>query len=568
MLWFFCASNLWAQEAAVEPIIAARPTQGEAETVEGRQGMVVASEPIAVKEALRVLKKGGNAVDAAVTLGLVLAVTMPRAGNLGGGGFMVLALKNGKMGAIDYREKAPLAATETMFLDQAGEPDPQKSRFSALSSGVPGTVAGLHLALSRYGTLTWTEALAPAIRLAEEGFIVSPTFAAALKKREEMLKQWPSTKKVFFQWGEPYEAGDLLKQPDLAKTLKLLAKEGPSAFYKGKIARQIVAQMENTGGIITAEDLALYYPALRRPVRGVYKGYEILSMGPPSSGGVHVIQILNILEGFRLKRFGHNSAKGVHVLAEAMKYAYADRSRYMGDIDFVRVPVRKLTNQGYANRQRVKINLKRAKPSKRIRPTRIRGYESTETTHFSVIDRWGNAVANTTTLNFSFGNGMVVEGAGFLLNNEMDDFSAKPGARNAYGLVGGKANRIEAKKRMLSSMSPTIVRKKGKVVLITGSPGGSQIISTTVQVILNVLEHRMSLGKAVAAPRMHHQWFPDELRLEVGFAPKVIQKLKRMGHKVVVGASMGAANSIYRNGRTGKYYGVADPRRSGLALGY
>jgi len=555
---------------AQQPIIAGSdqfPVTGKREPVKAKQGMVVASEPLAAKEALKVLKKGGNAVDAAVTLGLVLAVTLPRAGNLGGGGFMLIAKKNGRVAALDFREKAPLAATEDMFLDSEGNPNPDKSRFSALASGVPGTVAGMHLALLRYGTISWPEALAPAIRLAEEGFLVSEEFAIELKRREEMLKKWPSTEKIFFNWGKPYQAGDNFKQPDLAKTLRLLAKEGPDAFYKGEIAERIVRQMEKTGGLITMEDLKLYYPALRRPIRGVFREHEILSMGPPSSGGTHVIQILNILENYKLRRLGQKSARHTHYLAEAMKYAYADRAKYMGDMDFVRVPLTKLTSQSYANRQKRRISSKRATPSKKIYPQGVRPKESTNTTHYSIVDHWGNAVSTTTTLNFSFGNGMVVDGTGFLLNNQMDDFSAKPGTANAYGLIGSKANKIEPKKRMLSSMSPTIVRRRGQVVLVTGSPGGSRIISTTTQVILNVLEHRMNIQQAVDAPRMHHQWMPDLLRLEEGFDEKTIDRLKSLGHKVEISRPMGAAQSIYRD-KKGRLFGASDPRRGGLAIGY
>lgn len=529
--------------------------------------MVVASEPLAAKEALAVLKEGGNAIDAAVTMGFVLAVTMPRAGNLGGGGFMLVNLKSGKVVSIDYREKAPIAATADMFLDKDGNPDPEKSRFSPLSAGVPGSVAGMHLALKRYGTISWAAAIAPAIALAEDGFEVSESFAGELKRREKVLERWPSTKEVFFKRGRPYEAGEWFKQPDLAKTLKLIAEKGPEAFYRGEIADQIVATMAKHGGLITKKDLQLYYPAFRVPIRGMYRGYDIFSMGPPSSGGVHLIQILNILEGYSINKMGHNKAQTVHVMAEAMKYAYADRSKYMGDMDFVKVPLSKLTNQRYADNQRKKIKKSKATPSSKIRPTRIRGYEGPNTTHFSIIDSKGNAVSNTTTLNFSFGSGIVVEGAGFLLNNEMDDFSAKPGVANAYGLIGGSANKIEPKKRMLSSMSPTIVKKRGKLVLLTGSPGGSRIITTVTQVVMNVIDHKMNIQEAVNAPRMHHQWMPDILRLEEGFNEKTVNKLKEKGHEVEVKGTMGAAASIMV-GPNGLYYGASDPRRDGLAIGY
>ncbi|MFQ5586942.1 MAG: gamma-glutamyltransferase, partial [Thermodesulfobacteriota bacterium] len=481
--------------------------------VEGKRGMVVAGEPVAARIGLDVLKRGGNAVDAAVTIGFVMAVTLPRAGNIGGGGFMLIySAKTGEVIAVDYRERAPATAHRDMFLDGDGNVESSLSRFSHLSAGVPGTVAGLAVALERYGTISLAEALKPAIKLAKEGFLVTPELSSAIKSQAERLRKWPSTREVFFRPdGSFYEPGDLLVQRDLAKTLKAIARRGARAFYEGKVADLIVSEMKANGGLITKKDLRGYRPVVRQPVHGTYRGYDIYSMSPPSSGGVHIVQILNILEGYDVGSLGHNSAASIHLMSEAMKRAYADRSRYLGDPDFVDVPVEGLTSKGYAARLRGEIESRKASDSKDISPGLPPGYESSETTHFSVVDGEGNAVSNTYTINFSFGSGIVVEGAGFLLNNEMDDFSAKPGVPNAYGLIGGTANAIGPRKRMLSSMSPTIVLKEGKPFIVTGSPGGSRIITTTLQVIMNVIDHGMNIQEAVNAARVHHQWLPDEI---------------------------------------------------------
>ena len=553
-------------------IVAAAPAiAGERDTpVQAKSAMVVAGEPAAAGIGLEVLKNGGNAVDAAVTIGFVMAVTLPRAGNIGGGGFMLIySAKSGKVIAVDYRERAPASAHRDMFLDDDCNPDSDLSRFSHLSAGVPGTVAGLALALKKYGTISLKEALAPAIKIAEEGLPVTPAFSDAIKSNSELLGKWASTRAVFFKPdGSFYEPGDVFVQKDLADTLKAVAGEGVKAFYQGKIADLIVAEMEPNGGLITREDLKNYQPVIREPVKGAYRGHDIYSMPPPSSGGVHIVQILNILEGYHLPSLGPNSPKSIHFMAEAMKMAYADRSRYLGDPDFVKVPVEGLTDKKYAGTLRRRIKAGRATDSKDISPGSPPGYESGETTHFSVVDSKGNAVSNTYTINFGFGSGIVVEGAGFLLNNEMDDFSAKPGVPNAYGLVGGAANAIEPGKRMLSSMSPTIVLKNNKPFIITGSPGGSRIITTTLQVIMNVIDHGMNIQEAVNAPRVHHQWLPDELRVEKGISARTIKKLKRMGHKVVVKEKMGAASSILIDSKGGNLYGAADPRRDGVAVGY
>ncbi|OGG93526.1 MAG: gamma-glutamyltransferase [Candidatus Lambdaproteobacteria bacterium RIFOXYD12_FULL_49_8] len=560
-LVLFWTGSLWAQEPVIKP----QSLQTVSKAV-GKKYMAVSSDPIATKIGAEVLAKGGNAVDAAVTMGFVMAVTYPSAGNLGGGGFMLVSAPK-YSAALDYRERAPLRAHKDMFLGADGEPDPELSRHNHLASGVPGTVAGLALALHRWGTLSLKDALAPAIALAEKGFVVDANLAETLGARKDQLARWPATKKIFFKGDQPYKEGELLVQADLAKTLKLIALKGTEGFYKGETAKLIAQQMAEQGGLIDLLDLKGYVPAIRKPVEGTYKGYEVLSMPPPSSGGVHLIQLLNILESFQVERLGPNRTQTIHLMTEAMKLVYADRSRYLGDADFVKVPVTKLISKGLARDEARRISRTTATPSAQIAPIRIGGYESTQTTHFSVIDAKGMAVSNTYTLNLSFGSGIVIAGTGVLMNNEMDDFSAKPGSTNAYGLIGGRANEIAPKKRMLSSMSPTIVRRNKKVVLVTGSPGGSHIITTTLQVILNVLDHQMVLERAVTQPRMHHQWLPDELWVEPGFDPEVLNDLTKKGHQIVQSRYLGAANSIHWNSKTGQLTGVADPRLGGLALG-
>lgn len=536
--------------------------------VQGKEGMVVTSHFLATQSAQEVLKNGGNAIDAAVTAAFSLAVTQPRSGNIGGGGFMLISSEEkDTVVSIDYREKAPAKATVDMFLDKEGNADSNVSRYSHLATGVPGTVAGLAMALEQYGTISLKEAIAPAIKLAQDGFIVTPRFSDGLKKKEKLLKRWPSSKKIFYKAdGSYYEPGDLFVQKDLAATLSRIAEHGIKEFYQGKTAELLVAEMAKHGGLISMEDMKNYAPVFRAPVHGTYRGYHIYSMSPPSSGGTHVVQILNILEGYPISEYGHNSAQTIHLMAEAMKLAYADRSQYLGDGDFVNVPLKVLTSKKYAASLREKINPTKATASATIAPGKILPYESNETTHFSIVDKFGNAVSNTYTINFSYGSGIVVEGAGFLLNNEMDDFSAKPGVPNAYGLLGGEANKIEPNKRMLSSMSPTIVKKEGKNFLVTGSPGGSRIITTTLQVIMNVIDHGLNIQSSVAASRIHHQWLPDLLRVEEGLSRDTVKILGEMGHTVIKKPAMGAIQSIMV--KDGMMYGGADPRRStGLAAG-
>jgi gamma-glutamyltranspeptidase/glutathione hydrolase len=536
----------------------------------GPNGMVVSQEAKATRIGVEILERGGNAVDAAVAVGFALAVTLPRAGNLGGGGFMLVHLaERDETVAIDYRETAPAAATRDMFLDEKGEPDPRKSRDSGLSVGVPGTVRGLALAHERYGSgqFTLADLIAPAERLAQDGIAVEDDLADSLPQAAGRLGRFPATRAVFFKGDQPYGRGERLLQADLANTLAAIAQEGPDAFYKGGIAGNIAAAVQAAGGLMTVQDLAAYEAVIRQPVRGTYRGHDIVSMPTPSSGGIHLIQILNILEGFDLASLGAGSADAVHLLAEAMKPAYADRATWLGDPERVKVPVRGLTAKRYAEALRAAIDLKRARPADEIKAGDPLPHEADQTTHFSVVDRHGNAVANTYTLNFSYGLGLVAEGTGVLLNNEMDDFSAKAGAQNAYGLVGGETNSVAPGARPLSSMTPSFVFRDGRLLLVTGSPGGSRIISTVLQVIVNVLDFRMNLAEAVAAPRVHHQWRPDALLVETGLSPDTLHLLRERGHKVVVGSTSGSANSILI-GPEGRL-GAADPRQRGtLAAGH
>ena len=526
------------------------------------EGMVVSQRMIASKVGAEILAQGGNAVDAAVATGLALAVVLPRAGNLGGGGFMVIYLKEeDKTIAIDYREKAPSAATRDLFLDENGDYDRKKAQFSLLSAGVPGSVAGFHHALTRYGTLTWEEVLQPAIALAEDGFVIPHDLANTLasKRYRERLSADPAAAKVFFKKNkEIYSAGEILVQKDLAWTLKQLSQNGPEAFYSGDIAKLIVKEMERNGGLITLQDLKNYNVAERQPLVGDYKGYKVVSMPPSSSGGTHLIQMLNMLEGFPIKEMGFGSADTIHILAEVMKRAYADRSKYLGDSDFYKVPS-SLTSKKYAKALNKEISLDQVTPSNEVSPGNPYPYESPDTTHFSVMDSYGNAVSNTYTLNFSYGSGKMIPGTGMLINNEMDDFSSKPGTPNGYGLLGSEANAIEGNKRPLSSMTPTIIFKDQKPYMVFGSPGGSRIITTVLQVALNVMEHEMNIAQAVHSPRMHHQWLPEVLMLEKGFGSDTEKLLESKGYKLYQSSTMGSVQAIVKEGNY--FYGSADPRR-------
>jgi len=532
-------------------------------------GMVASQQALATEAGVRVLREGGNAIDAAVTVGFVLAVTLPRAGNLGGGGFMLIHLgSSSRTVAVDYRETAPRNAGRDMFLDPDGQVDNETARYSYRAVGVPGTVAGMALILERYGTISLPRALAPAIRLAEEGFPVDRGLHESLIAVRPRMAASPASMAIFYpNEGMPPAIGEKLVQKDLAWSLRMIAEQGPAAFYTGPIAEKFLADLGAHGGLITAGDLAGYKPVIREPIRGHYRGFEILSMPPPSSGGVHIIQMLNLLEPYPLAKLGHNSAATIHMMAQSMKLAFADRAVHLGDPDFVSVPATGLISRAYADSLRTLIDPERDTPSSRIRAGHPHDFESNETTHYSVMDDQGNMVANTYTLNLSYGTKFTAKGTGILLNNQMDDFSAKPGTPNAYGLIGGRANAIEPGKRMLSSMSPTLVLKEGKPYLASGSPGGSRIITTTLQVIMNVIDHGMNIAAATNAVRIHHQWQPDKLRIEAGLNRDTVRLLEEKGYPVVTKNAMGGTQSILY--RDGLFFGASDPRRSGgLAKGY
>ncbi|HKM98296.1 MAG TPA: gamma-glutamyltransferase [Buttiauxella sp.] len=560
--------------SAAPPPVAAPVSYGvEADIhhpVQAQNGMVASQDSLATQVGVDILKQGGNAVDAAVAVGFALAVTHPQAGNIGGGGFMMLRTKDGKTTAIDFREMAPEKASRDMFLDAQGNADSKKSLTSHLASGTPGTVAGFSMALEKYGTLPLNKVIQPAIKLAQEGFTVNDALAEDLKiYGAEVLPNHPNSKAIFWKAdGAPLQKGDKLLQTNLAKSLEMIAENGPDAFYKGAIADQIAEEMANNGGLISKVDLANYKAVERTPISGDYRGYQIFSMPPPSSGGIHIVEILNILENFDLAKYGFGSANAMQLTAEAEKYAYADRSEYLGDPDFVKVPWQALTSKAYAKSLAEQIDINKARPSSEIKPGTLAPYESNQTTHFSVVDKDGNAVAVTYTLNTVFGSGIVAGNTGILMNNQMDDFSAKPGVPNVYGLVGGDANAVGPHKRPLSSMSPTIVVKDGKTWLVTGSPGGSRIITTVLQMVMNTIDYGMNVAEATNAPRFHHQWLPDALRVEKGFSPDTLNLLKDKGQKVEVKEVMGSTQSIMV-GTDGMLYGASDPRSvDDLTAGY
>ena len=556
--------------ALVAAIAVAHLRGASHEPVRARHGMVGSTDEFASRAGLHILQHGGNAIDAAVAVGFALAVTHPAAGNLGGGGFMVIRMADGRETTIDYREVAPAGALRDMFLDSAGEPVSDRSLVGPLASGVPGSVAGMALAHRRYGRLPLAVVMAPAIALARDGFDVSWALADSLKSAQSLLARFPGSARAFQRADATMPGpGDRLVQRDLATTLTLIAEQGPDAFYKGAIADLIAAEMARSGGLITKADLAAYTPRERPPIIGTYRGYRVISMPPPSSGGIALVQLLNILESFPLADYGHNSSRAIHLVAEAARRVYADRSEWLGDPDFFKVPVTGLLSRRYADTLRSGISETRATPSQEVKPGQPRDFEQSDTTHYSVVDAEGNAVATTTTLNGSYGSGQIVAGAGFLLNNEMDDFSAKPGTPNMFGLIGGEANAVGPGKRMLSSMTPTILVKDGKTRLVVGSPGGSRIITTVLQVVLNVLDFKMNVQEAVDAPRFHHQWLPDAIRLErQGFPADVVTALEAMGHTTEVGDDMGDVHAIMIDEATGLRLGASDPRLDGRTLGY
>ena len=527
-------------------------------------GMVVSTQPLADMAGQAILDNGGNAIDAAVAVGYALAVVHPQAGNIGGGGFAVIHTSDGNDYALDFREIAPAAATRDMYLDEQGNVIPLNSTRTYKAAGVPGTVAGMSAMLDRFGTKKLDEVMAAAINLAEKGYPISERQAGVLAANHNKLSKFPTGRKYFLKAdGTDYKAGEIFVQSDLAETLKRIAAEGPKGFYAGKTAELIEADMKANDGLITREDLAKYEVKWREPSTAYYRGYKITSMCPPSSGGAIIAEILNVMENADMRTlWAASPAQALHVMAEAMRQAYADRSEYMGDPDFVNVPVAELTSKEYAKKIYDRINPTKATPSDFVRPGLTQLHEGTNTTHYSVVDKFGNAVAITYTINETWGSGAAVEGAGFMLNNEMDDFSIKPGVPNVYGLVGGDANSIAPFKRPLSSMSPSIVSKDGKTILVVGSPGGSRIITTTLQVIANVIDRRMAINAAVSAPRYHMQWLPDELRLEPGngLTNKDVEELVSMGYKLSLQGFMGDVNAIMIDPETGKITGSHDTR--------
>ena len=554
-------STLPAMPAADAPII---DYQNRYLPAYGKAGMVVSPEALAGEIGLAILKEGGNAVDAAVATGFALAVTLPRAGNIGGGGFMLIHLaETNEQVFVDYRETAPAAATRDMFLKEDGSVDQSKAYFSHQAAGVPGTVAGLIHAQERFGKLTLKQVIQPAIDLAEKGFATPLALHMSLNARAERLAENAEAKRIYLQGGEAAPApGTLLRQSDLASTLKRVRDKGADGFYKGETAELIAGDMAANGGLITTEDLAGYRALERPPVRGTFRDFEIVSVAPPSSGGVHVLQMLNILEPYPLESYGHNSAAYLHRVIESMKLAYADRSRYMGDPDQTVIPTEALISKEYGAERRTLIDAERAKSAEEIGPGNPVPTESPDTTHYSVADAEGNVVANTYTLNFSFGSHIVVPGTGVLLNNEMDDFAAKAGAANAYGLVQGEANTIAPGRRPLSSMTPTLVFKDGQPWLAAGSPGGSLIITTVLQTLLNAMVFDMNIATAVAAPRVHNQWMPDRTLVEPGISADTQRLLEEWGHNLSpTRRTIGRSNSLMID--EGWMQGFADMRRPG-----
>ena len=528
------------------------------------RGMVSGPEKLASEAGLAMLKKGGNAIDAAVATGFALAVTLPRAGNIAGGGFMLVHLADSNEQVfIDYREMAPAAASRDMFLNEDGTVNKRKAYNSVSAAGIPGTVAGFIHALEKYGTLDLKTVMQPAIDLAEKGFAVPAALHLNLRSAAKRLARNEEANRVYLGGASTAPAmGALFKQPDLAATLKRVRDEGFDGFYKGKTAALIAAEMQRGGGVMNADDLASYRAIERKPVRASFRGYDIVSAPPPSSGGVHVSQILKLLEPYPIEDMGHNSAAYLHLLIESMKLAYADRSEYLGDPDRTTIPIATLTSEPYLEKRRVLIKDDEATPSEIIKPGDVDDYESTETTHFAVVDQFGNVVTNTYTINFSFGSGIVVPGTGMLLNNEMDDFAAKPGFPNGYGLVQGEANAVSAGSRPLSSMTPTLVFKEGKPWVATGSPGGSRIITAVAQTLLNLMAFDMTLGMATSSPRIHHQWMPDMAMVEPGISEDTIRILEKSKHKILrSNSTIGRVNSVQIE--DGWFYGYADPRRPG-----
>lgn len=532
-----------------------------------KNGMVVCATPQASKVGLEVLKKGGNAVDAAVAVQFALAVTYPEAGNIGGGGFMVYRSGKGETNTLDFREKAPATASANMYLDSAGNVIPDMSLATHQASGVPGSVDGMVEAHRKYGKLKWDELVQPAIDLARNGFSISKKLAGSLNWGSAQFRKL-NPDKIYLLKDTVWKEGDLLVQEDLAKTLELIRDKGRDGFYAGKVAGEIVEEMKSGQGLISKTDLENYHSVWRKAITGSYKGYKIITMPPPSSGGIALLQLLHSVESYPLHRWGYNKDSTVQLIVEAERRVYADRSKYLGDPDFYKVPVDSLLKPAYIEARMRNFNWNAATPSSAIQPGSFVGYESDQTTHYSIVDHDGNSVSITTTLNGSFGSKIFVAGAGFLLNNEMDDFSSKPGVPNMFGLVGGKANSIQPGKRMLSSMTPTIIEKNGKLFMVVGTPGGSTIITSVFQTILNVLEFDQDMQQAVTSKRFHHQWLPDQVNLEKdAFDEATTEKLQQKGYKIITGGVGGRVDAILVT-KDGYYQGGADPRGDDTKMGW
>ena len=536
--------------------------------VVGRKGMVSSQNEAATRVGVEILKQGGNAIDAGVAVGLALAVTLPRAGNIGGGGFMLVHIaEEQRTVAIDFRETAPSLAHPDMYFGPDGEVDNAEYRSTHKSSAVPGTIAGLAHILEKYGTMDWAELVEPALKLAREGFPVTQDLANNLRASKARLTINPVTASIFYkEEGQDYQVGDIFQQPQLAWTLEQLKTHGPGAFYEGEIAKRLVSGMESHNGLITMEDLKNYSVIEREPVRGTFRDFDIAAMSAPSSGGMAIVQMLNILENFPIRELGYGSADAMHIMTESMKLAYADRSKYLGDPDYLDLPVEELTSKLYAKHLADGISMEEARASDDILPGDLTPYESSETTNYSILDEDGNAVVNTYTLMASYGSGVVIEGLGFLMNNNMGNFTLRPDIPDPFGLMGSADNQIMPGRRPVSSMTPLIVLRDGVPFLLTGSPGGSRIITTNLQLLVNVLEHGMNIADATAAPRIHHQWYPDRLQVESGFSPDALRILEERGHGLSLSAGMGSLQTVLFDGDL--YYGYSDPRRPGaMSLG-
>lgn len=556
--------------AVVASSMSITPRAASREPARARHGMVASTSEIASRVGVEIMQRGGNAIDAAVAVGLALAVTWPSAGNLGGGGFMMIRRANGDTEIIDYRERAPLAASREMYLDKKGEVIKEASTVGYRAVGVPGTVAGLSLALQRHGKLKWADVVEPARKLAADGFTIGYHVARSLRGSEKLLKRFPDSNRIFLRDGRFFDEGENFAQPELGETLARLKEKGPREFYEGRTAQLIAEDMKGNGGLITEKDLKEYEPTIRKPLVGNYRGYEIVTMPPPSSGGTALLEMLNILEHYNVPYSGPGSSDTIHLLVEAQRRAFADRAEFMGDADFVKVPVEGLIAKKYAAGLAQTIDPDHATPSSKIRAGKPTGAEQTETTHFTVIDEEGNVVSNTYTLNGGYGSGATAKGTGILLNNEMDDFTSKPGVPNAYGLLQSENNAIAPRKRPLSAMTPTIVLKDGKVWFAIGSPGGPTIINTVLQVIVNVIDFGMNLQQAIDAPRFHHQWMPDRIQFEpLGINRDTRVALERKGHVFADRpGNMGDAEGVMIDQKTDMRLGASDPRSGGMAVGY